>query len=235
MVLSVLEISVLKEERLLVKSALGLIALLIVWAGEVSVGRGAIAQSLPIPVTKTSETAIPSTGAANLSGTQGRQINGQPIEYSTPVNKPNTGEAPPAQTAPPQHAISETLKLELHLSERRLLAYEGEMLIADYPVAVGREGWQTPTGEFSVFQKQTDPTWEHPFTGELVPPGPENPLGSRGIGFWSDGQNSIGFHGTPDESVIGSAVSHGCVRMRDEDVKALYELVSIDTLVVVLP
>lgn len=135
----------------------------------------------------------------------------------------------------PRSEISETLKLELKLSERRLLVYRGELLIANYPVAVGREGWQTPTGEFSVFQKQANPTWEHPFTGELVPPGPGNPLGSRWIGFWSDGENSIGFHGTPDESVIGQAVSHGCVRMRDEDVLALYEQVSMDTLVVVLP
>ena len=222
------------------KSALGLITLLIVGMGDVGASRGAIAQ-----IIETSETELQSAGAVDLAGTQGRQVNGQPIEFSAPVNKPDAGQtlptqdAPvqdsPVQAAPTQAAVSETLKLELHLSGRQLLVYKGEMLVADYPVAVGREGWQTPTGEFSVLQKQTDPTWEHPFTGELVPPGPENPLGSRWIGFWSDGQNSIGFHGTPDESVMGSAVSHGCVRMRDADIKALYELVSLETTVVVLP
>lgn len=134
-----------------------------------------------------------------------------------------------------ESSVREVLALELHLSERRLAVYRGDMLIANYSVAVGREGWQTPTGEFSVFQKQRDPAWEHPFTGEVIPPGPENPLGTRWIGFWSDGENAIGFHGTPDESVIGSAVSHGCVRMRNEDVLALYEQVSVDTLVTVLP
>lgn len=128
-----------------------------------------------------------------------------------------------------------TLNLVLSLSERRLSVRQGEMLIASYAVAVGREGWQTPTGQFSVFQKQIDPIWEHPFTGERVPPGPQNPLGSRWIGFWSDGTNAVGFHGTPDESVIGSAVSHGCVRMRNEDVQALYELVSLETPVTVVP
>jgi len=148
--------------------------------------------------------------------------------------------ASPLQTVPSDSisagvAESAVLKLELHLSERRLAVYRGEALIANYSVAVGREGWQTPTGEFSVFQKQRNPAWEHPFTGEVIPPGPENPLGTRWIGFWSDGQNSIGFHGTPDESVIGSAVSHGCVRMRNEDVSALYEQVSVDTPVTVLP
>ncbi|MFK8186223.1 MAG: L,D-transpeptidase [Phormidesmis sp.] len=128
-----------------------------------------------------------------------------------------------------------SLNLVLSLSERRVNVYRGEMLVASYEVAVGREGWNTPTGEFSVFQKQEDPAWEHPFTGAVVPPGPDNPLGARWIGFWSDGVNSIGFHGTPDESVIGSAVSHGCVRMRNEDVLALYEQVGLDTPVTVLP
>lgn len=127
------------------------------------------------------------------------------------------------------------LNLELRLSDRTLVVYQGDMLVANYDVAVGREGWNTPTGEFSVFQKQIDPYWEHPFTGAVVPPGPDNPLGSRWIGFWSDGQNSIGFHGTPDESVIGDAVSHGCVRMRNEDVVALYEKVSMNTTVRVVP
>ncbi|MEL7141345.1 MAG: L,D-transpeptidase [Cyanobacteria bacterium J06643_4] len=126
------------------------------------------------------------------------------------------------------------LSLELRLGERRLLVYSGEMLLASYDVAIGREGWNTPTGEFSVLRKQTNPAWEHPFTGEVVQPGPDNPLGTRWIGFWTDGQNSIGFHGTPDESVIGSAVSHGCVRMRNEDIVALYEQVSVDTVVRVI-
>lgn len=199
------------------KVVLGLVALLVIAFGELGVSRRAISQTIPIQTTE----------AAALSGTTERAVTGS----ETPTSKPE----PIQPSATVQTEISETLKLELRLSERQLLVYRGEMLIANYAVAVGREGWQTPTGEFSVFQKQSDPTWEHPFTGELVPPGPDNPLGSRWIGFWSDGQNSIGFHGTPDESVMGSAVSHGCVRMRNEDVQALYELVNMDTVVVVLP
>ncbi|MEO0647819.1 MAG: L,D-transpeptidase [Cyanobacteria bacterium J06650_10] len=199
------------------KVVLGLVALLVIGFGELGVSRRAIAQTVPI---QTAE-------AAALSGTTERAV----IGSETFTSKPEPIQ--PSATVQPE--ISEALKLELRLSERQLLVYRGEMLIANYAVAVGREGWQTPTGEFSVFQKQSDPTWEHPFTGELVPPGPDNPLGSRWIGFWSDGQNSIGFHGTPDESVMGSAVSHGCVRMRNEDVQALYELVNMDTVVVVLP
>ncbi|WP_448572469.1 L,D-transpeptidase, partial [Trichothermofontia sp.] len=67
----------------------------------------------------------------------------------------------------------------------------------------------------------------------VIPPGPDNPLGPRWIGFWTDGKNFIGFHGTPNESLIGQAVSHGCVRMRNQDIQALYAQVEMGTPVVV--
>lgn len=127
------------------------------------------------------------------------------------------------------------LRLVLTLSERQLSVYQGDVPLVSYPVAVGREGWQTPIGEFSVFQKQENPAWENPLTGVVISSGPDNPLGTRWIGFWTDGTNAIGFHGTPDESVIGRAVSHGCVRMRHADIVALYEQIGIDTMVTVIP
>lgn len=126
-------------------------------------------------------------------------------------------------------------RLVLRLSDRRVDYYQGETLMVSYPVAVGRAGWETPTGKFQVQQLVVNPVWQHPFTGAIVPPGPENPLGARWIGFWSDGENFIGFHGTPDERLIGQAVSHGCVRMRDRDIIALFDLVSVGTAVMVEP
>lgn len=123
----------------------------------------------------------------------------------------------------------------LRLSERRVYLYDGDRLWVSYPVAVGREGWATPTGDFVVQRKQADPTWRHPFTGELVPPGPDNPLGRHWVGFWSDGNNVIGFHGTPQEELIGQAVSHGCVRMRNADVADFFERVQVGTPVRVEP
>ncbi len=54
-----------------------------------------------------------------------------------------------------------------------------------------------------------------------------SPLGERWIGFWSDGHNEIGFHGTPDSDLVGSPVSHGCLRMRNPDVRLLYEQISL--------
>lgn len=124
-------------------------------------------------------------------------------------------------------------RLVLDLSDRRVYFYQGEEQVAAYPVAVGRDGWETPTGEFTVFQRVANPTWQHPFTSEIVPPGPDNPLGARWLGFWTDGTNSIGFHGTPDENLIGQAVSHGCVRMRNADIEALFEQIEVGTPVTV--
>ncbi len=120
-----------------------------------------------------------------------------------------------------------------------------------FPVGVGRPGWETPVGRFEVIELAVDPTWEHPATGRRIPPGPGNPLGSRWIGFHRDcrgrsgfngtehlvvkGCVSAGFHGTPQRDSVGQAVSHGCVRLLDEHVRELFELVELGTPVTVLP
>ncbi|MBH8563656.1 L,D-transpeptidase [Nostoc sp. CENA67] len=119
------------------------------------------------------------------------------------------------------------------LSDRRTYVYAGDEVIASYPIAVGKKGWETPTGSFKINHMQHDPIWRHPITGKVFPPGSDSPLGERWIGFWSDGRNQIGFHGTPDTGVMGTAVSHGCIRMRNPDVRLLYEQVKLGTTVMV--
>lgn len=126
-------------------------------------------------------------------------------------------------------------RLVIKLSERRVYTYRGDLPLASYPIAVGKDGWETPVGAFQVLQMLRDPAWEHPWTGEVVPPGPNNPLGDRWIGFWTDGENYIGFHGTTAEQLVGQAVSHGCIRMLNKDVRALFEKVAIGTPVIVQP
>ncbi|NEP90657.1 MAG: L,D-transpeptidase [Okeania sp. SIO2C2] len=130
---------------------------------------------------------------------------------------------------------NENIYLVIKLSDRRVYIYQDEQLKTSYPIAIGREGWETPSGTYKVMQKIPNPSWKHPFTGEIIPPGPENPLGERWIGFWTDGTNYIGFHGTPDEETVGQAASHGCVRMLNQDVLALFEKVAIGTTVIVEP
>jgi lipoprotein-anchoring transpeptidase ErfK/SrfK len=142
-------------------------------------------------------------------------------------------------------------RLVLDRRARRLLVLEGDRELRRYPVAVGRPGWETPVGEFEVIELLADPVWEHPATGDRVQPGPANPLGSRWIGFHRDcrgrvgfngrehlvvqGCVSAGFHGTPQRESVGQAVSHGCVRLFDEHVRELFDLVQMGTPVTVLP
>ncbi|MFO0148883.1 MAG: L,D-transpeptidase [Microcystis sp.] len=140
----------------------------------------------------------------------------------------------PVNSLPTTTVTRTETRLLLNLKKRRVFVYQGQKMIASYPVAIGRPGWETPTGQFRVIQMVREPVWEHPFTGQLVPSGKNNPLGARWIGFWTDGQNFVGFHGTPQENLVGQAVSHGCVRMRNRDIKALFEKVQIGTSVIVI-
>jgi len=142
-------------------------------------------------------------------------------------------ELPPLNEATPFLPDLER-KLVLRLGERRVYLYVGEEVQASYPVAVGKPGWETPVGTFSVLYKVKNPTWQNPFNGNVGPPGPANPLGDRLIVFTPIGNKGYaGFHGTTNESLIGQAVSHGCVRMKNNDIRALFELVELGTPVVV--
>lgn len=157
-----------------------------------------------------------------------QSLTAEPIESVT--NEPTNSQVIPAPINNTQ-----PINLVIKLSDRRVYLYRGDKLTASYPVAIGKAGWETPVGSYKVMEMQRDPTWQHPWTGKLVPPGAKNPLGARWIGFWTDGKNFIGFHGTPQEKLVGQAVSHGCVRMRNQDILALYAQVGVGTPVTVKP
>ncbi|XHX77488.1 MAG: L,D-transpeptidase [Stenomitos frigidus ULC029] len=127
------------------------------------------------------------------------------------------------------------VKLIVDLSDRQVSVYQAQALVTRYSIAIGQPGWETPSGSFKVLEMQRDPKWQHPITGEIVLAGSGNPLGKRWIGFLYAGRTHIGFHGTDQEDLIGQAVSHGCIRMRNQDVVALYEKVSPGTTVDVRP
>ena len=127
-------------------------------------------------------------------------------------------------------------RLEVSISRRTVTAFNGETRLKTYPVAVGREGWSSPIGEHRVLQAIEYPAWQNPFTGDVIPSkDPENPLGDRWIGFWTDGKDWSGFHGTPNRSSVGTAASHGCIRMYNEDVRELFSQVKVGTIVRVSP
>lgn len=154
-------------------------------------------------------------------------------QSSSPTLEPSLvfPDLPPIQPTLPEAPAA--VRVVLRLGQRRVYVYQGETVRASYPVAVGKSGWETPTGSFQVISMLEHPAWISPWTGEVIPAGPNSPLGERWIAFWTDGRDYIGFHGTPNRSSVGQAASHGCVRMYNEHIRELYTLVSMGTPVIV--
>ncbi|MFO7765291.1 MAG: L,D-transpeptidase family protein [Pelovirga sp.] len=120
--------------------------------------------------------------------------------------------------------------ITINLAERRLyLIREGnsEAPIRAYPIGIGREGSDTPTGQYQVINLIAGPNWtppantrtERPELPAVVPPGPENPLGDYWIGLSAD---NIGLHGTNRPYGIGRQVSSGCIRLYPEHIHVLF-------------
>ena len=114
----------------------------------------------------------------------------------------------------------------------QLQLYRNLKLQKTYGIAVGQVGLETPAGLYSVQNKAVDPAWSVPnsdwagdLAGTVVPGGtPQNPLKARWMGIY----DGAGIHGTSDEGSIGSAASHGCIRMRVADVVELYDQVPVN-------
>ncbi len=113
-----------------------------------------------------------------------------------------------------------------------LSLYESLKLSKEYTVAIGAQGFDTPTGLYSIQNKAENPVWTVPdsdwagdLAGQSIPPGPDNPLKARWMGIY----DGAGIHGTSDTGSLGSAASHGCVRMSVTDVVDLYDRVDVGT------
>lgn len=170
------------------------------------------------------EATAPSTPAAELP--ESRPVWSHPLQSLRQSFNPD----PPALTlyqhwasALPATAAPLLPKyLVVSLSDRQVYLYSGDRILASYPVAIGKDGWETPLGDFQVTRMQDDLTWVHPVTGERIPAGPDSPVGTRWIEFWRRDRDAFGFHGTNEADLIGQAVSHGCLRMTNDDIEALY-------------
>ncbi|MBC7339916.1 MAG: L,D-transpeptidase [Firmicutes bacterium] len=109
--------------------------------------------------------------------------------------------------------------LLLNLPSLRLQVWRDGLLRGCYPVAIGKPSEPTPTGIYHIVARRMHPTWYPPEGGPPVPPGPENPLGSR---FFALSLAGYGLHGTNAPGSIGKAVSRGCVRLSERDVALLW-------------
>lgn len=122
-------------------------------------------------------------------------------------------------------------------ADRRLFLYEDGRLVKEYRVAVGAPGFPTPRGRFVIVRKRYMPSWGNPGSAwaadmpKYIPPGPNNPLGTRALDLNAPG---IRIHGTNKDYSIGQAASHGCMRMHRWDIEDLYERVSVGAPVIII-
>jgi L,D-transpeptidase ErfK/SrfK len=136
----------------------------------------------------------------------------------------------------------------LNIATKRLFYFpppaEGELQqVLTYPIGIGRVGWETPLGITSVVSKARDPHWwvpasvrrEHAEMGNplpsVVPPGPDNPLGTRVLKLEMPGYL---IHGTNQPYGVGMRVSHGCVRLYPENIEFLYTLIDVGETVTII-
>jgi lipoprotein-anchoring transpeptidase ErfK/SrfK len=128
-----------------------------------------------------------------------------------------------AATEPQDHPQR---RIVISIPDRKLALIEDGKVVKVYPVAVGAPATPSPSGEFRVRERITNPTYYAP--GNVIGPGKGNPLGTRWIGL---GQRGYGIHGTNEPRSIGKRASHGCIRMNQADVEELFELVRAGDLV----
>ncbi|MGI6092156.1 MAG: L,D-transpeptidase family protein [Veillonellaceae bacterium] len=116
-------------------------------------------------------------------------------------------------------------RIVVNLPSRTLEYYQSGNLFSEYPVAIGSAYSPTPLGEFHIIDKVINPWWYPPGKDYFVPSGPANPLGYRWLGFLP----TYGIHGTNIPWSIGRVISNGCIRMYEEDVEELFDLVDYHT------
>ncbi len=137
----------------------------------------------------------------------------------------------------------------LNLAEKRLYYYPDPQpgappVVFTYPAGIGRMNWETPLGQTRITAKAEQPSWYPPesirrdrlqTTGEVlpnvVPPGPDNPLGPYALRL---GMPGYLIHGTNKQYGIGSRVSAGCVRLYNHHVEELFDRVPVGTPVTII-
>ncbi len=133
--------------------------------------------------------------------------------------------------------------ITLNIAEFRMYYYPPNEpgVVESYAHGIGRQDWKTPMGQTSITRKIKDPVWhppesirrEHAANGdplpEVVPAGPHNPLGQHALYLNLPGEYRI--HGTDVDKIygIGMQITHGCIRMYPDDIRALYESVPVGT------
>jgi lipoprotein-anchoring transpeptidase ErfK/SrfK len=130
--------------------------------------------------------------------------------------------------------LPNSTEILLDLSQRDISLIRNGQALHHWPVVIGAPETPTPVGRFKVQTKVINPVYQSTSSGQIKGVGA---LGYRWLGFHSQGTNQFGIHGTPWPWWVDAraAVSHGCVRMRNEHIAALFEAVEIGTPVIIQP
>ncbi len=149
-----------------------------------------------------------------------------------------TIEIPVQVTERPERTFEDLAKryptvIAVDRDSKQLRLYKNLQLEHKYRIAVGKGGNETTAGRYKIQEKEVDPEWNAPdsewageLAGQTIPAGdPRNPLEARWMGF----NASQGIHGTADLDSLGSAASHGCIRMAIRDVEELFDEVQQGT------
>ncbi len=185
-------------------------------------------------------TVVPSGGRLRQEAGQPGQavdMNRMTDEINSAARSPGRDQAIPAvvETTKPDVnkkdlAQANPRYIYIDRSSYTLRFYHHLKLEKSYTIAVGQQGLETPAGLYHAQDKQVDPSWHVPnsawagsLAGQVIPPGPADPLKARWIGIF----DGAGIHGTDELSSLGSAASHGCVRMAIPDVIDLYDRVQV--------
>jgi lipoprotein-anchoring transpeptidase ErfK/SrfK len=113
-------------------------------------------------------------------------------------------------------------RILVSIPDRKLAVIEDGKVVKVFQTAVGAPKSPSPTGSFTIVRRVADPEWYG--HGKVVAPGKNNPVGTRWLGLSIKG---YGIHGTNEPASIGRNASHGCIRLRNQDVERLFEMVAV--------
>ena len=206
----------------------------LVTAALLTGGAASYAEAAPMHVPTLADMSVqvkePTVREQELAKETGKTVMSAPVASAAEPEKAQKTETPAAEKqeakeAPATEKKSLEKKISINLAARSLALFAGTEKIRLYPIGPGKTSSPTPVGYYKIRSKDVNPSWTDPSTGETIPSGPQCPLGYR----WMEIQGNYGIHGTNRPDSIGHYVSNGCIRMHEEDVEALFDLVEIGT------